>query len=117
MFNVAARIFKTTYVANIIFEPDSTGLENFSLCHRIYHTKPADWLIRGSHSCHPIHFPGQKHTLSPLTSSSTLILNALFWFSLRHWKVSFIFLGPHSDFEMKCYWEGQVEIFIHFLFI
>lgn len=42
MFNVAARIFKTTYVANIIFEPDSTGLENFSLCHRIYHTKPAD---------------------------------------------------------------------------
>ena len=36
MFNVAARIFKTTYVANIIFEPDSTGLENFSLCHRIF---------------------------------------------------------------------------------
>lgn len=31
MFNVAARIFKTTYVANIIFEPDSTtGLDNFS---------------------------------------------------------------------------------------
>lgn len=42
MFNVAARIFKTTYVANIIFEPDSSGLDNFSLCHRIYHTKPAD---------------------------------------------------------------------------
>lgn len=116
MFNVAARIFKTTYVANIIFEPDSSGLDNFSLCHRIYHTKPADWSEALTVAILST-FQAKKHTLSPLTSSSTLILNALFWFSLRHWKVSLIFLGPYSDFEMKCYWEGQVEIFIHFLFI
>lgn len=84
MFNVAARIFKTTYVANIIFEPDSSGLDNFSLCHRIYHTKPADW--------------SEALTVAILSTFQAKNIPCLLWRPVQPW-FSMPYFGLVSDIE------------------